>query len=383
MPLDIELVEELLAMNVIDLFAGCGGMSLGFMQAGFTIKNAVEYDSAIAKTYKINHPSVNVIVDDIANVDTDDIFSLSDAEVIIGGPPCQGFSMAGARIRRGFIDDPRNYLFKHYFNVVKAVKPKVFVMENVKGMMTMQGGQIFEEILRLFSDSSATDDNPYNLFYKVIRASDFGVPQKRERLIIVGTTIPDVPFDLLWESTKKEIGLIMPAFFESTTVRDAIGNLPPVTADGVINNPKPVTEYQRYLSCNASIITNHTKSNHSETAIRRMHQIGNGQNFTELNEKINSVHSGSYGRLSWDEPAATITTRFDTPAGGRFIHPEEDRTLSPREAARIQSFPDSFVFSGTRREISRQIGNAVPPKVSYFLAKYIEKILEYEPCKGE
>ena len=106
-----------------------------------------------------------------------------------------------------------------------------------------------------------------------------------------------------------------------------------------------------------------------------MKQIGNGQNYTELDEHINSVHSGSYGRLCWDEPASTITTRFDTPAGGRFIHPDENRTLSPREAARIQSFPDDFVFYGARREISRQIGNAVPPKISYFLACFVENLL--------
>lgn len=174
-------------------------------------------------------------------------------------------------------------------------------------------------------------------------------------------------------ANQKEIELECPGYFAATTVLDAIGNLPSVTLDGVIENPKPMTPYQEYLSCSAPTITNHTKSNHSKTAIERMHQIGNGQNYTELDEEINSVHSGSYGRLTWDEPAATITTRFDTPAGGRFIHPDEDRTLSPREAARIQSFPDDFVFTGARREISRQIGNAVPPKVSYFLAMFIKK----------
>ena len=370
-------------MNVIDLFAGCGGLSLGFMKAGYVVNKAVEFDPAIAQTYSVNHPEVNVIVDDIANVDTTGVFSRGDADVIIGGPPCQGFSMAGARIRHGFIDDPRNYLFKHYFNVVKAVRPKAFIMENVKGMKNMQGGQIFEEILRLFSDPEETDGAPYHLFYKVIKASDFGVPQKRERLIIIGTLITDVPFDTLWDDTKKEVLQKYPSFFEPTTVRDAISNLPAVTADGIIDNPTPMTQYQRYLSCDADTITNHTQSNHSKIAIDRMHKIGNGQNYTELNEEINSVHSGSYGRLVWDEPAATITTRFDTPAGGRFIHPEEDRTLSPREAARIQSFPDNFIFTGARREISRQIGNAVPPKVSYFLALFIRRILDFEQSKGE
>lgn len=122
---------------------------------------------------------------------------------------------------------------------------------------------------------------------------------------------------------------------------------------------------------------------HSKTAIDRMKQVKNGENYTVLNEKINSVHSGSYGRLLWDEPAATITTRFDTPAGGRFTHPDENRTLTPREAARIQSFPDSFVFTGDKRSISRQIGNAVPPKVSYFLARLVINILAAQYDIGE
>ena len=134
-------------MNVIDLFAGAGGLSLGFIKDGYTIKQAVEFDSNIANTYKMNHPEVSVIVDDIKNIDKTDVFQKGDADVIIGGPPCQGFSMAGSRIREGFMDDPRNYLFKHYFNIVKKVKPNVFIMENVKGIQTMQNGEIFKEIL--------------------------------------------------------------------------------------------------------------------------------------------------------------------------------------------------------------------------------------------
>ena len=151
-------------MNVIDLFSGCGGLSLGFIKDGYTIKKAVEFDASIANTYKKNHPEVDVIVDDIRNIDQSGVFKAGDADVIIGGPPCQGFSMAGARIRTGFIDDPRNYLFKHYFNVVKTVKPKAFVMENVKGIMTMQDGKIFEEILRIFSDAEMLDGKPCLLY---------------------------------------------------------------------------------------------------------------------------------------------------------------------------------------------------------------------------
>lgn len=365
-------------MNVIDLFSGCGGLSYGFIKNGFGVKKAVEFDHNIAKTYIMNHPDVDMIVDDIKNIDQSGVFVKGDADVIIGGPPCQGFSMAGARIRNGFIDDPRNYLFKHYFNVVKTVRPKVFIMENVKGIMTMQDGKIFDEILNIFSDKEMLDGQSYTINHCIVKAVDFGIPQKRERMIIIGTIKNDIDFELMWEKTKNEIEKDYPEYFQVVTVADAIGNLPPTTADGKINNPEPQTEYQRFLACDLKTIANHTQTKHSKVAVERMEKINNGENFTALDEKINSVHSGSYGRLCWDEPAPTITTRFDTPAGGRFIHPNEDRTLSPREAARIQSFPDDFVFYGNKTSICKQIGNAVPPKISYFLARLIENIINVE-----
>lgn len=374
----IEQAEVSLTMRIIDLFAGCGGMSQGFIQNGFDVYKAVEYDPVIANTYKKNHPNVEVIVDDIKNVDAGQVFKCGDAPIIIGGPPCQGFSMAGARIRRDFIDDPRNYLFKHYFNIVKTVKPKIFVMENVKGMLTMQNGKIFREIVSIFTDAELLEGKPYNLFYRVVKASDFGIPQKRERLIIIGTTVENVCFEDVWEDTVKIISNENPHFFEPVTIKDAICNMPATTVDGVVTNPQPKTRYQQSLACDKKEIYNHTKSKHSAKAIERMRQVKCGENYLVLNEQINSVHSGSYGRLAWDEQATTITTRFDTPAGGRFIHPVEDRTLTPREAARIQSFPDDFVFYGDKRAISRQIGNAVPPKLSYFLSHLVRRILTEE-----
>lgn len=365
-------------MNVIDLFSGCGGLSLGFIKDGYAVKKAVEFDPNIAKTYIMNHPEVDMIVDDIRNIDQSGIFKKCDADVIIGGPPCQGFSMAGARIREGFIDDPRNYLFKHYFNVVKTVKPKAFVMENVKGIMTMQNGKIFDEILRSFSSSKLLDGEPYHLYHRIVKAVDFGIPQKRERMILIGTTKANVNFEELWDRTREEILRDFPTYFDRVTVEEAIGNLTQTTPDGEVENPEPQNEYQRYLSCDSKKLTNHTKTKHSKLAVDRMSRVANGENFTALEENINSVHSGAYGRLCWYEQAPTITTRFDTPAGGRFIHPIEDRTLSPREAARIQSFPDDFIFYGNKTSICKQIGNAVPPKISYFLARLVENILGTE-----
>jgi DNA (cytosine-5)-methyltransferase 1 len=365
-------------MKVVDIFAGCGGLSLGFMQVGYTVVKAVEFDPEAADTYIENHPEVDVIVDDIKNVDNSGAFKPGDADIIIGGPPCQGFSMAGARIRQGFIDDPRNYLFKHYFNVVKTARPKVFIMENVKGIATMQGGKIFEEIQGIFQDAALLDGKPYRLYCRVVKAVEFGVPQKRERMILIGTTIEGTNIEQLWDRTREELAQEIPTYFDTVTVADAIGNMPPATADGVIENPMPRTEYQKYLASKSERIENHTQSKHSSVAVERISRIEGGQNFTALGEKINSVHSGAYGRLRWDEQASTITTRFDTPAGGRFIHPVQNRTLTPREAARIQSFPDDFVFYGSRRAISRQIGNAVPPKISFFLARLVKNILAEE-----
>ncbi|WP_322172538.1 DNA cytosine methyltransferase [Acutalibacter caecimuris] len=358
-------------MEAIDLFAGCGGLSWGFLQAGWHMARAVELDGQAAATYAHNHPHAQVLAEDISQ--TVGLFRQGEAQAVIGGPPCQGFSMAGARIRRGFMDDPRNYLFRHYFQIVKTVRPLVFVMENVKGMATMQGGAIFREILRLFQDESALEGPAYRLHWQVVNAAGFGVPQKRERLILLGTTLSGVDFPALWEATRREIAQAQPGFFDPVTVRDAIGNLPAPAPNGLVPAPPPQTAYQRYLAGAGAMLSGHSRTNHSPLAVARMKQIPAGENYTVLKETIRSVHSGAYGRLQWDSPAPTVTTRFDTPAGGRFIHPVEDRTLTPREAARLQSFPDDFRFSGSKTAVCRQIGNAVPPKVAYFLGKLAQK----------
>ena len=197
-------------------------------------------------------------------------------------------------------------------------------------------------------------------------------------MILIGIKSNGINFEDLWKKTINEIKQDLPSYFNIVTVKDAISNLPKTSKTGEIENPKPVTDYQKYLSSTKSIITNHTQTNHSKLAVERMSKIASGENYKVLEENIKSVHSGAYGRLSWDDQAPTITTRFDTPAGGRFIHPTENRTLSPREAARIQSFPDDFVFYGNKTSINKQIGNAVPPKISYFLARLTKNILNKE-----
>lgn len=364
-------------MKIIDLFAGCGGLSIGFMQEGFETYKAVEYDKTIASTYIKNHPHTPVIIDDIKNIDVSNEFKSGDADVIIGGPPCQGFSMAGARIRTGFIDDPRNYLFKHYYNIVRMVKPKVFIIENVKGIATMQKGKIFEEILSLFKDEKAFDGDVYNVYHKVVKATDFGIPQTRERMIIIGVLNKSIILDEIFDKARATLISSQPHYFDKTTVWDAISDLSEIqpNASGEIVCKAPTATYAKYLTSAVLKTSNHVATSHSSTATKRMSEIASGENYTKLSENIKSVHSGSYGRLEKDGLAPTVTTRFDTPSGGKFIHPVHNRTLTPREAARIQSFPDDYIFCGTKSSICKQIGNAVPPKISRFLAVLVKEIL--------
>ena len=364
-------------VRVIDLFAGCGGFSVGFEQAGYEITKAVEFDKAIAMSYSINHLNTIVYAEDIGTIVDNDHFNFNEAEVIIGGPPCQGFSMAGERIRdrKAFINDPRNYLFRHYVEVVNIVRPKVFVLENVKGILSKDNGAIFREVVDAFGNPKNFDGDKYYLHYKVCKAVDYGIPQRRERVVIIGMLNKDFDMNELFDITKKEMDNIDNYFFSPVTLRDAISDFPEPTSDGIVHLKKTISYYQRCLRNEDGIVTNHNASNHNALAIKRMKKVSSGENWTVLNEDIHSVHSGAYGRLEWDMPTMTITTRFDTPAGGRFIHPEANRTLTPREAARVQSFPDSFKFLGNKTCICKQIGNAVPPKLSFFIANVVKKML--------
>lgn len=362
--------------NVIDLFAGCGGFSVGFEQAGFNIIKAVEFDKDIADSYAHNHNKTIVFARDISEIDNEEYFSRGESDIIIGGPPCQGFSMAGARIREknAFINDPRNFLFRHYFNVVKIVRPKVFVMENVKGILSKDNGTIFNEIVEAFSSSDNFDGDKYFLHYKVCNAVDFGIPQERERVVIIGVLNQDFDINDVFNKTRKEIVKLDSHFFDNVSLWDAISDLQEPTANGEVELLSCKSRYQESLRKGQCSVKNHIASKHSSVAVDRMNNVGIGQNWRVLGDNINSVHSGAYGRLAWDKPTKTITTRFDTPAGGRFIHPEKNRTLTPREAARVQSFPDNFEFTGNKTIVCKQIGNAVPPKMSFFLANVVKKL---------
>ena len=361
--------------KVIDLFAGAGGLSTGFMKAGYDISAAVEFDKQIAETYRFNHPKTQLFVDDIKNIAEGHKLLPYKADVVVGGPPCQGFSMAGARIRKNFIEDERNYLFRYYYEIIKQVKPRYFVFENVKGIITMENGKILNEILSLFHNENLLEGHKYYTYPKLFRAIDFGIPQKRERFIILGVLDKEIDWNTIYEKTREKILKKHPSFFDKTTVWDAISNL--ITIPDVdCYNIEPQTDYQKFLAADDFIIYNNNKPKHNSIALARIKQISAGENWTKLkNEHIKSVHSGSYGRLLKDGFSPTITTRFDTPSGGGFIHPVEDRTLTPREGARIQSFPDDYKFIGNKTSIYKQIGNAVPCLMAKGIAETIKKYL--------
>lgn len=372
-------------MNVIDLFSGVGGFSSGFRKAGYNIVLANEIDKSIAESYMKNHPETKMLNADIKDILPEVQELKGKVDVIIGGPPCQGFSMAGARIRTNkgsaFLDDPRNYLFRHYFEIVKTLEPKFFVMENVPGMLSMSNGEIIREIESLFTNPDNFTSGAYHIYKQVLNASDYGVPQDRHRLIIFGTK-RDVDISRFFDTVKSE--MTKNGEIKHHTIYDAISDLNWLeSGEGSFEQDyryPPLTDYQKARRGGMKVLRNHIATTHNETAVRRIKELKPGGRRLDLaeGENIKSVHSGAYGRMRWDELSKTIITRFDTPSSGVYIHPEKHRTLTPREAARIQSFDDDFIFYGNKSSVIKQIGNAVPPLLAYYLAKVIKAIEEDE-----
>ncbi|XMB73081.1 DNA cytosine methyltransferase [Mycoplasmatota bacterium WC30] len=339
--------------RVLDLFSGAGGFSSGFIKAGFKVLAANEIDQEIASTYIHNHPDTIMHIGDIASV-KNDLFEYQNIDVVIGGPPCQGFSLAGARNRttkhERFMNDERNYLFREYLNIVIKTRPKVIIIENVIGLVSMKDGEILNEIINILSDDKIMN-NQYNVEWKIINMSEYGIPQNRLRVFIVGIDSSINRGSFFAKLIKKRE--------DKTIIRDWIFDLRNEKTDGT------------------SSFYNHVQTKHSKIAIERMKKIKQGQNYLALNDdKIKSVHSGAYGRMRWDSQSKTITTRFDTPSGGEYIHPEFHRTITPREAARIQTFDDDYEFLGNKSSITKQIGNAVPPKMSNKIALTVKEILK-------
>ena len=349
--------------KVIDLFAGVGGMSLGFEKAGYDVVVANEYDSSIANAYQYNHKKTKMINGDITKLDLEKEFGewANRIDVVIGGPPCQGFSQKG---QRKTIHDERNFLFKYYVKVVGLIRPKYFVMENVPNLLTAEKGFFRKEIEDLFYKMGYT-----KLSTGVLNAADYGVPQNRKRTIIIGKldgAAPSLPVPLK----------------ERVTIWDAISDLAYLeSGEGSFEQEyknEAETDYQRKLRGNNNTLYNHIATNHSELVLERLKMIPPNAGREVLPEEhlTKSIYSGTWTRMRKEEQSVTITTRFDTPSSGKFTHPFLDRAITIREAARLQSFPDDFVFVGNKGSQMKQVGNAVPPLLAEAIAKTIKKDME-------
>lgn len=350
--------------TVIDLFAGVGGLSLGFEMSGFDVLLANEYDKSIAEAYIVNHKNTKMIIGDITSLDLKKIFGpyRGKIDVVVGGPPCQGFSQKG---KRKTIHDERNFLFKYYVSVVELVKPKYFVMENVPNLLTAEDGYFRKEIEELFNNMG------YSLQHGVLNASDYGVPQNRRRAVIIGKlggNAPDLPIP-----QKKVV-----------TIWDAISDLAYLESGEGADEQKYITpaesEYEKLLRKNSDVLFNHVATKHSPLALERMALIppNAGREVLPKEHLTKSIYSGTWTRMRKDEISVTITTRFDTPSSGKFTHPFLNRAITVREAARIQSFPDTFKFVGNKGSQMKQVGNAVPPLLATAIAEVIMKDIKEE-----
>ncbi|MET3682926.1 DNA-cytosine methyltransferase [Alkalibacillus flavidus] len=344
-------------LKVMDLFSGIGGLSLGFEQAGFEVVLANELDESIAEAYKFNHPKTEMINEDISQLDLENYLQeyIGVIDVVVGGPPCQGFSQKGAR---DLLGDDRNYLFRKFYEVVKIIRPKYVLIENVPNILTAQKGLFKEEIYSLFKGLG------YGLDSSVLNAFDFGIPQIRKRAFIVG-------------KYRGNVSLPLGNFSEPVCIEDAISDLAYLNSgEGKIKQEyltPPSTKYQAVLRENSKTLYNHVSTKHSEVALKRMRMIpaGKGREVLPQEQLTKSIYSGTWARMIDKEPSVTITTRFDTPSSGRFTHYLLDRAITVREAARIQSFPDNIVFCGSKGSQMKQVGNAVPPLLAKEIANSI------------
>ena len=330
-----------MAYKYIDLFCGAGGLSLGFAQAGFENVFSVESNADFAKTYQKNFPGHKLIIDDIRNIHNDEISRLTggrEVDVIIGGPPCQGFSIAG-NIGRTFMEDERNGLFKEFVRFVSQVKPQMFVMENVATMATHLKGQTIKEVIKAFEDAGCG----YKVKYEVLNSVDFGVAQERRRLVAVGIR-EDVPAEFTYPAKSSEV----------FTIRDVIEDLPKLES--------------------GQDSANHKAMRHSAQMLEKMSYVKDGGDRMDIPEKLRpkSGDIRKYIRYNSKKPSVCVTGDMR-----KIFHYEQNRALTARELARIQSFPDDFIFEGRSIQIQQQIGNAVPPKLAYQIALQVEEALDH------
>lgn len=329
--------------RVIELFAGCGGMALGFKRAGFRTVLANEWDRDACDTLRAN------ITDRVLNCAIQEIETFPKADVIAGGPPCQGFSNLGERVP----NDPRSQLWRQYLRCVEHVRPKVFVLENVPPLLKSAE---YQELLRIARGLG------YKVEGRVLNAADFGVPQTRKRAIVIGSRISDPTFPAQTHVDPLKRNLMTQSLPAWRTVREAVGHVP--LAPTGINwhfgrNPTPMS-LKRYRCIKAGGNRWQLPPDLMPDCWKRKTKGG-----TDL-----------FGRLWWDRPSVTIRTEFYKPEKGRYLHPVAHRPITHHEAALLQSFPEDFVFCGSKISVGIQIGNAVPPLLAVELARHVDALLQ-------
>lgn len=346
--------------KVLDLFCGAGGLSWGLdKNPFFTTTVALDFDEKAADTFKKNMPYTKVVVGDITVPEIKEEIILlakqTGVNMIVGGPPCQGYSMKGKKLG---LKDPRNFLFREYLALVEQLQPEVFVIENVKGLLLTANGWFKDEIVQ------AIESLGYNVRFDILNASDFGVPQARERAIFIC-------------SKHTTISLPTPTVTRKTTVRDAISDLAYLeSSEGAFEQEyitQAQSDYQIMMREGSHKLFNHKASNHKQIAIDKLKLIPpeQGKEFLPQDMIGKQKFKTTWGRLKWDEVSPTIDTRFDASSNGTNNHPFLHRAITPREAARLQSFDDRFIFYGSKIYVRKQIGNAVPPLLAKAIADRI------------
>lgn len=330
-----------------DLFSGCGGLSAGLQEAGFETRVAIELEEHASRAYKLNFPETEVITKDIRKVTAEEVKSKLKGvplHLLAGCPPCQGFSSVRKLNRKPSVYDKRNKLVEEYLRMVKELEPLTIMMENVPGLKDYY---LFKKIIRELKKLN------YNPKVRIVNVKDYGVPQSRRRLVMVGSLLGNLD--------------VAPGTGEKVTVRDKIEHLPEPN-----NSEDPLQK----------IVANHT----AEIMERIKFTPKNGGSWKDLPEKYmlkchkkkNVGFNDIYGRLRWDDFSTTITGGCLNPSKGRFLHPEQDRVITPREAALLQSFPEDYQFpiDISKTSLALLIGNALPPRFSYIQSLNIKQHLD-------
>lgn len=372
-----------MSLTFVDLFAGAGGASLGLQNAGFESIGAIEVDKWASDTYRLNHGNTKLLVTDIKEVSDAQFKDFKGVDLVVGGPPCQGFSIAASNRRD--VKDPRNKLYLEFIRAIKVLRPEFFIVENVKEILKFKLGN---DSLLLIDFISKLEKLGYNVSYKLFNAKHYQIPQERIRFFMIGSL-----------SKKMNVNDIEPSLLPELSLNNAISDLPIpiVKVDTQHYSKSPETSYQKRMRENSEMVYNHEPMNHTSRLIERFKLIpinGNTQdvpvefrnrqrgNVSQLSKK---VYHQNHRRLDPYKPCKTITASFYS----SFLHPFQHRNLTVREAARVQGFPDEYKFLGKRTTLSKkllekkgifedmhldqfnQVGNAVSPIMAECIGKYI------------